>query len=80
MNTSVVFLIGYLCLGPVGEEHCVNMASKFLYPDVNNCETAKQSILKELDDIEGLMLRCVPSDLIENYVKYRPEVILPPLE
>jgi len=36
--------------------------------------------MKELNDIEGLMLRCVPSDLIENYVKYRPQVILPPLE
>ena len=33
-----------------------------------------------LDNIEGLILTCVPSDLIENYVKYRPNVILPPLE
>jgi len=80
MNTTVVFLIGYLCLGPVGEKQCVNMASKFLYADTNNCEIARESIMKELDDIEGLKLRCVPSDLIENYVKYRPEVILPSLE
>jgi len=80
MNSTVVFLIGYLCLGPVGDKQCINMASKFLYTDVNNCEIARESIMKELDDIEGLMLRCVPSDLIENYVKYRPQVILPPLE
>jgi len=80
MNTSVVFLIGYLCLGPVEDKQCVNMASQFLYPDVQNCKTARASIMKELDDVEGLILTCVPSDLIENYVKYRPRVILPPLE
>tara|TARA_R100000697_G_C5460871_1_gene199694 strand:+ start:29 stop:268 length:240 start_codon:yes stop_codon:yes gene_type:complete len=77
---TVVFLIGYLCLGPVDDRKCVNMASQFLYPDIVNCENARASIVKELDDIEGLLLQCVPSDLIENYVKYRPELILPPLK
>lgn len=80
MNTSVVFLIGYLCLGPVGEKQCINMASQFLYPDISNCQTARDNIMEELDNVEGLILTCVPSDLIENYVKYRPQVILPPLE
>lgn len=80
MNTAVVFLIGYICLGPVGDKQCVNMASQFLYPDVLNCQTARAGIMEELDNIEGLMLSCVPSDLIENYVKYRPNVILPPLK
>jgi hypothetical protein len=50
MNTSVVFLIGYLCLGPVGDKQCVNMASQFLYPDVQNCQTARASIMEELDN------------------------------
>ena len=80
MNTSLVFLIGYRCLGPVGDKQCVNMASQFIYPDLLNCQTARDQIMKELDDVEGLLLQCVPSDLIENYVKYRPQVILPPLE
>lgn len=80
MNTSIVFLIGYLCLGPVGEKQCINMASQFLYPDIFNCQTARDNIMEELDNAEGLILTCVPSDLIENYVKHRPQVILPPLE
>ena len=74
---TAVFLIGYLCLGPVDDKTCINMASKYLYLDVPNCEIAKKNIVKELDDIEGLMLSCIPSDLIENYIKYRPELILP---
>jgi len=77
---TVVFLIGYLCLGPVDDRKCVNMASQFIYPDVINCEKARASIVKELDDINGLLLQCVPSDLIENYVEYRPGLILPPLK
>jgi hypothetical protein len=77
---TVVFLIGYLCLGPVDDKKCINMASEFLYPDVNNCEIARANISKELNDIEGLMLKCVPSDLIENYVEYRPNVILPSIK
>jgi len=77
---TVVFLIGYLCLGPVDDTKCINMASQFIYPDVKNCEIARASISKELNDIEGLMLNCVPSDLIENYVEYRPKVILPSIE
>jgi hypothetical protein len=77
---TVVFLIGYLCLGPVDDKKCINMASEFLYLDVNNCEIARANISKELNDIEGLMLKCVPSDLIENYVEYRPNVILPSIK
>ena len=77
---TVVFLIGYLCLGPVDDRKCVNIASQYIYPDVINCENARTGINKELDDIEGLFLQCVPSDLIENYVKYRPELLLPPLK
>ena len=77
---SVVFLIGYLCLGPIDDKQCVIMASQYLYQDVPNCQKAREDILEELDNIEGLILTCVPSDLIENYVKYRPNVILPPLE
>jgi len=35
---TVVFLIGYLCLGPVDDRKCVNIASQYIYPDVINCE------------------------------------------
>ena len=77
---TVVFLIGYLCLGPVDDRKCVNIASQDIYPDVINCEKARTGINKELDDIDGLLLQCVPSDLIENYIKYRPELLLPPLK
>ena len=43
MNT-VVFLIGFLCLGLPGAEKCHNIASKFLYVDQQNCEIAKNEI------------------------------------
>ena len=77
---TVVLLIGYLCLGPVDDRKCVNIASQYIYHDVINCEHARKGINKGLDDIEGLLLQCVPSDLIENYVKYSPELLLPPLK
>ena len=74
---AAVFLIGYLCLGPVDDKKCINIASQYLFPDVPNCVTARRNIMEELDNIAGLSLQCVPSDLIENYIKYRPEVLLP---
>ncbi len=50
---SVVFLIGYLCLGPIDDKQCVNMASQYLYQDVPNCQKAREDILDELDNIDG---------------------------
>tara|TARA_A100000171_G_scaffold48480_1_gene56004 strand:+ start:409 stop:648 length:240 start_codon:yes stop_codon:yes gene_type:complete len=77
---TAVFLIGYLCLGPIDDKKCINIASQYLYLDVPNCEIAKENIMTELDDIDSLILTCVPSDLIENYIKYRPEIILPEIK
>ena len=74
MNTAV-FLIGFLCLGMPGAEKCHNIASKFLYIDQQNCEIAKREIYDELRNLDGLNLQCIPSDLIENYTIYRPEIL-----
>ena len=74
MNTAV-FLIGFLCLGMPGAEKCHNIASKFLYIDQQNCEIAKREIYNELRDLQGLKLQCIPSDLIENYTIYRPQIL-----
>ena len=38
---------------------------------------AKEEIYTELKDLTGLQLQCIPSDLIENYVEYRPEILNP---
>jgi hypothetical protein len=56
---------------------CKNIASKFLYIGMQDCMIAKEEIYTELKDLTGLQLQCIPSDLIENYVEYRPEVISP---
>ena len=75
--STAVFLIGFLCLGMPGDEVCTNIASKYLYIGMQDCMIAKEEIYTELKDLTGLQLQCIPSDLIENYVEYRPEVISP---
>jgi hypothetical protein len=75
--STAVFLIGYLCLGLPGDVECKNIASKFLYVGMQDCMIAKEEIYTELKDLTGLQLQCISSDLIENYVEYRPEILNP---
>ena len=73
--STAVFLIGVLSLGMPGDEVCTNIASKYLYLDMENCLIARREIYSELSDLPGLQLQCIPSDLIENYTIYRPELL-----
>ena len=42
---------------------------------MEDCQIARAEILYELQDMPGLTLQCIKSDLIEAYTSYRPEVI-----
>lgn len=78
--SSVVFLVGMLCIGPVEDQKCVNLASQYLYENIENCLIANQEIRKELGNIDGLSLTCVPSELIERFVEFRPSLKVPKVE
>ena len=58
--STAVFLIGFLCLGMPGDEVCTNIASKYLYLDMENCLIARREIYSELSDLPGLQLQCIP--------------------
>ena len=73
--STAVFLLGFMCVGMPGAEVCHNIASQFLYLTMQDCQIARAEILYELQDMSGLKLQCIKSDLIEAYTSYRPEVI-----